>query len=151
MNAKQWLSRARFIDREIALLQKTKEETRDNLTKITQNYENDGAQMTKDPHKFDRLAEINDMIDRKQKELIEAKAEIMATIFFLSDSMQRTVLLNYYVRGVPLKEIAVMVKYSYRQTRRFHDSGVVIIDDLLKREGDLFGSLERPADNAGKI
>lgn len=151
MNAKQWLSRARFIDREIALLQKTKEETRDSLTKITQNYENDGAQMTKDPHKFDKIAEINDMIDRKEKELIEAKAEIMATIFFLCEPLQRTVLLNYYIRGVPLKEIAVMIKYSYRQTRRFHDSGVVIIDDLLKREGDLFGSLERPANNAGKI
>ena len=81
MNAKQWLSRARFIDREIALLQRTKEETRDNLTKITQSYESDGAQMTKDPHKFDRLVEIENMIDQKVDELIDTKKEITAIIF----------------------------------------------------------------------
>lgn len=149
MTAKKWLGRARYIDREIALLLKTKQETRDNLTRITQQYEsNDGVQSTKDPHKFDRLAEIDDLIDQKEKELIAAKAEIMAAIFYLPDPVQRTVLLNHYVRGVPLKDVAKMVKYSYTQTRRYHNSGIAIIDELLKREGDFLGNLERPAYNA---
>lgn len=151
MNAKQWLGRARHIDREIEVLKKTKQETHDNLTKITPSYESDGAQTTKDPHKFDRVAEIDFLIDQKEKELIDAKAEIMAAIFYLSDPLQRTVLLNYYVRGIPLKNIADMVKYSYRQTRRFHNCGIIIIDDLLKKEGELFGSVERPADDAGQV
>ena len=39
MNAKQWLGRARFIDRELKALKREKQKTLDDLTKITQSYE----------------------------------------------------------------------------------------------------------------
>ena len=53
MTAKQILSKGRGIDREINALIRTRDETKDRLTHITQNYDGDGAQSTKDPHKFD--------------------------------------------------------------------------------------------------
>ena len=131
MNAKQWLSRARFIDREIALLQKTKEETRDNLTKITQSYESDGAQMTKDPHKFDRLVEIENMIDQKVDELIDTKKEITAIIFKLDDRNQKLVLISYYLRMMTLEKIAVEMNYSFRQIVNIRRHGIMEVQKLI--------------------
>ena len=134
MNAKQWLSRARFIDREIALLQRTKEETRDNLTKITQSYESDGAQMTKDPHKFDRLVEIENMIDQKVDELIDTKKEITAIIFKLDDRNQKLVLISYYLRMMTLEKIAVEMNYSFRQIVNIRRHGIMEVQKLINCE-----------------
>lgn len=95
---RNWLGRARGINREIEALLKTKKETRDQLLRITQNYTSDGAQSTKDPHKYDRLAELESTIDQKVNELLVVKQEITETIMQLQDGRQRCVLLSYYVR-----------------------------------------------------
>lgn len=131
MNAKQWLSRARFIDREIALLQKTKEETRDNLTKITQSYESDGAQTTKDPHKYDRLVELENEIDQKVDELIATKREIMNVIFKVEDRNQRQVLISYYIRMKTLEKIAVEMNYSFRQIGNIRRYGIREVQKII--------------------
>lgn len=131
MNAKQWLSRARFIDREIALLQKTKEETRDNLTKITQSYESDGAQTTKDPHKYDRLVELENEIDQKVDELIDTKREILNVIFKVEDRNQRQVLISYYIRMKTLEKIAVEMNYSFRQIGNIRRYGIREVQKII--------------------
>jgi DNA-directed RNA polymerase specialized sigma subunit len=128
MNAKQWLGRARYIEREIALLQKTKEETRDSILKITQTYDSDGAQITPDPHKFDRLVELEGMIDKKIDELIETKKEIIAEIFKLEDRNQRQVLMSYYIRMKTFEKIAVEMNYSFRQITNIRRRGILEID-----------------------
>ena len=131
MNARQWLGRARNIDREIALLQKTKEETRDNLTKITQSYESDGAQMTKDPHKYDRIVELENEIDQKIDELIETKHEIINVIFKLEDRNQRQVLVMYYIGMKTLEKIAVDMNYSFRQIVNIRLHGIKEVQKLI--------------------
>lgn len=131
MTAKQWLGRARFIDREIALLQKTKEETRDNLTKITQSYESDGAQTTKDPHKYDRLVELENEIDQKVDELIDTKREIMNVIFKVEDRNQRQVLISYYIRMKTLEKIAVEMNYSFRQIGNIRRYGIREVQKII--------------------
>ena len=131
MNAKQWLSRARFIDREIAMLQKTKEETRDNLTKITQSYESDGAQTTKDPHKYDRLVELENEIDQKVDELIATKREILNVIFKVEDRNQRQVLISYYIRMKTLEKIAVEMNYSFRQIGNIRRYGIREVQKII--------------------
>lgn len=131
MTAKQWLGRARFIDREIALLQKTKAETRDSLTKITQSYESDGAQVSKDPHKFDRLAELESMIDEKVDELTRTKAEIMQVIFRLEDRRQKMVLISYYIRMKTFEQIAVEMNYSFRQITNIRRRGIMEVQKLI--------------------
>ena len=131
MNAKQWLSRARFIDREIALLQRTKEETRDNLTKITQSYESDGAQTTKDPHKYDRLVELENEIDQKVDELIATKREILNVIFKVEDRNQRQVLISYYIRMKTLEKIAVEMNYSFRQIGNIRRYGIREVQKII--------------------
>ena len=131
MTAKQWIGRARYIDREIALLQKTKAETRDSLTKITQSYESDGAQVSKDPHKFDRLAELENMIDDKVDELTRTKAEIMQVIFRLEDRRQKMVLISYYIRMKTFEQIAVEMNYSFRQITNIRRRGIMEVQKLI--------------------
>ena len=125
---RHWLGRARGINREIETLMKAKQEARDQLLRITQNYESDGAQSTKDPHKYDRLADLVGLLDQKATELVAVQAEIAEAIYKLEDGRQRRVLLSYYVRCKTLEEISVEEHYSYRQTIRYHRAGISAID-----------------------
>jgi DNA-directed RNA polymerase specialized sigma subunit len=130
IKTKQWLGRARSINREIDALLSTKAEARDQLLRITQNYSSDGAQSSKDPHKYDRLAELEGVIDEKISELMTVKQEILETINKLQDGRQRIVLVGYYVRCRTLEEIAVEMRYSYRNVKRWHRAGIAEIEKV---------------------
>ena len=116
MTAKQWLSRGRWIEREISALMKTRDETRDRLTHITQNYDGDGAQTTKDPHKFDALVELEYKLDERIDELCAVKTEILDAIGKLEDSRERLALQLYYIDMKSWEQVAVELNYSWRQT-----------------------------------
>lgn len=128
MNARQWLGRARYIDREIQSLEKALQDARDQATRITQNYAADGAQSTKDPHKLDSLAEYADLIRQKQEELFEAKKEITAAIYQLWDGRLRTILVDYYINILTLEQIAVKESYSYAHVKRLRLRGIEAIE-----------------------
>lgn len=131
MTAKQWLGRARFIDRELQALRREKQRTKDSLTKITQSYESDGAQVSKDPHKMDRIAEYTDMIDRKEAELIETKAQIYNAIMQLEDGRQRSVLFEYYIECKKWEEVALDLNYSYMHVTRLHGYALNEVQKML--------------------
>ena len=116
MTAKQWLNRGRRIDQEISKLMETKALIEARLTSITQSYDSDGAQSTKDPHKFDRLVEIDSLISERADELTRTKAEILTTINQLPDSRQRMVLISYY---------------SYMHIMRIHGYALAGIEKML--------------------
>lgn len=133
MNAKSWLNRGRNIDREINVLLAAKEEARDRLTHITQSYDGDCAQMTKDPHKFDRIVELDNMIDQRIDDLYEVKKEIMAMVAKLDDSRHRQILEARYVSGWTWERIAVEINYSYQQTLRLHGYALQAIEVVLNK------------------
>lgn len=56
---------------EINRLIRRRNEVYDRLTHMTQNYAGDAAQASKDPHKFDELADLDDQIDRLKAQLNE--------------------------------------------------------------------------------
>ena len=116
MTAKQFLSRGRWIEREITSLIRTRDETRDRLTHITQNYDGDGAQTTKDPHKFDALVELEYKLDERIGELCAVKTEILDAIGKLEDSRERLALQLYYIDMKSWEQVAVELHYSWRQT-----------------------------------
>lgn len=120
MTAKQYLRRVRRIDKEIEALLRLKQKTKDSLLSITQKYDGDGAQSTKDPHKFDRLAEIESLIDSKVDEQIDMKAEILKTIMQLEDRTYRILLMEYYVEMKTWEQVAVDMNYSWRQIMNLH-------------------------------
>lgn len=131
MTAKQWLNRGRRIDQEISKLMETKALIEARLTSITQSYDSDGAQSTKDPHKFDRLVEIDSLISERADELTRTKAEILTTINLLPDSRQRMVLISYYIDGKTWEQTAVDLHYSYMHIMRIHGYALVEIEKML--------------------
>lgn len=147
MNVKQWLMRARTIDAEIADLDEQikkelakKREIYDILTSATQSFAGDVVQSTKDPHKFDKIAEfetaVDNLIDKyvdKRIQLANIKAEIVSAISRLSDGRYREVLEKYYVQGMTLEMIAVNMHYSWRHVCTLHGRA------LLKMEGIING------------
>ena len=134
MNTKQWLSRARRIDTEINSLLISYEETKAALTKVSQTLTGDTVQSTKDPHKFDRLAELSELIDRKVDELITTKGEIVAAIGCLRNGNQRAVLYRRYIGGETFEQIAVGLKYSYKQVCRIHGRALIEMEAILNAE-----------------
>jgi len=133
MTTRQWLGRARGINREIDMLENALQDARDAATKITQNYESDGAQSSKDPHKLDRLAEYADMIREKQEALFAVKMEIAEAIYTVGDPRKRKALFEYYINGKSMEQIAVEMNYSYRQVKRYHRNGVQEIEEEIKK------------------
>ena len=131
MTAKQFLSRGRWIKREIQSLMKTRDETKDRLTSITQNYDSDGAQSSKDPHKFDALVELEDKIDRKIDELYQVKNEIFDVIEQLQDSRERIALRVYYLDMKSWEQVAVELNYTWRQTMRIRKNALEHIDKII--------------------
>ena len=128
MTAKQFLSRGRWIEREITSLIRTRDETRDRLTHITQSYDSDGAQSTKDPHKFDALVELEYKLDERIDELCAVKTEILDTISKLEDSRERLALQLYYIDMKSWEQVAVELNYTWRQTMRIRKSALANIE-----------------------
>lgn len=120
MTAKQWLNRARRIDREIRTLEEVISSTRGRLESVTQSYSGDGAQSTKDPHKFDRLVELESLVNEKIDEQIQIKTEILEAISQIRDRRQRIVLTEYYLNMKTWEQVAVEINYSWRQVMNIH-------------------------------
>lgn len=120
MTAKQWLNRARRIDREIRTLEEVISFTRERLESVTQSYSGDGAQSTKDPHKFDRLVELESLVNEKIDEQIQIKTEILEAISQIRDRRQRIVLTEYYLNMKTWEQVAVEINYSWRQVMNIH-------------------------------
>ena len=133
MTERQWLGRARFIDREITAIEKALQDARDAMVRITQNYESDGAQPSKDPHKMDRVVEFADMLREKQEELYSAKAEITEAIYQLQDSRLRTALLNYYVNLMTWEETSVAMHYQWSRMMDIRRMALEAIDPIIKK------------------
>lgn len=131
MNAKQFLSRGRWIEREITSLIRTRDETRDRLTHITQNYDGDGAQTTKDPHKFDSLVELEDKIDELIDRLYATKTEILGVIDKLEDRREFLALKVYYIDMKTWEEVCVELHYSWRQTMYIRKQAIKHVDEII--------------------
>lgn len=135
MNVKAWLNRARNIDREIDSLLRERSEMRNMLFSVTSNYEAIVVSGTKDPHKFDRLAELETEIDNQIDNLVSVKAEILRAINKLDDGRFRDVLRLRYLESRTFEQIAVEINYSYKQTCRIHGRALLKIGEALKCSG----------------
>lgn len=137
MTAKQWLNRARRIDEEINALLKSYDDTKARLTSVVQRLSGETVQATKDPHKFDRLAELSELIDKRVNELVDTKRKTLEVIDRVPDQRQREVLERHYVGNEIFEKIAVAMHYSYPQVHRFHGYGLLEVERILRDEGIL--------------
>lgn len=133
MTARQWLGRARHIDREIDALMATHDETLARLTKVTQSYSDDPVSGTKDPHRFDKLAELNETINGKIDMLVDVKQEITEVIYQLEDGRYRALLQMYYVNGLTWEEVAAQMHYTWRWTMKLRRRAIEEIEQVIER------------------
>lgn len=131
MNAKQWLNRAKNIDREIDGLILALNETRSRVLSITQTLTGDVVQSSKDPHKFDRVVELENIIDRKVDELLRVKAEIEIGIDKLNDNRYREILRKRYLLNMTFEQIAVSMNYSWRHTCTLHGRALLMMEEVI--------------------
>ena len=131
MNVKQWLMRARTLDREINSLLEEKQNVRDRILKITQSYTGNVVQATKDPHKFDRVVELELEIDKNIDELVRVKAEILNAISKLQDGRYREILRLRYLKGMTFEQIAVEMHYSWRHVCTLHGRALLRMEDII--------------------
>ena len=132
MTAKQILAKGRGIDREINALIRTRDETKDRLTHITQNYDGDGAQSAKDPHKFDKLVELEDQINQMIDDLVDQRMLSLNLISRLDDSRERMILKLYYVDFLSWEQTAVSANLSWTHTMRLRKSALSKLDRFVK-------------------
>ena len=132
MTAKQFLNRARRIDREITQSLDLYQHTRDRLTSVTQSLEGVNVSGTKDPHKFDSLVELKDTIDHKVDELVRVKAEIFRAVTALPDRNQRLVLISYYLDMNTWEQTAVNMGYTYQHIVRIRKRAYIELEKKLE-------------------
>ena len=128
MTAKAWLKRGWQLDREINSLLRTKQETRARLMSITASYTGEPVNGTRDPHRYDRLAELEEKIDRRIDQLVAVKQEIMDAIAQVEDSRYRTLLTERYMEFKTWEQIAVDMNYSWKQIHRLHSQALKALE-----------------------
>ena len=128
------MNRARRIDREISQLLELQQHTRDRLTNITQTLTADIVSGSHDPHRFDKLAELEGDINTKIDELVEVKREIFHLIQQLPTRSHRLVLMSYYLDMRTWEQTAVNMNYSWRQTMRIHGQALIEVEKILQQQ-----------------
>lgn len=131
MTAKAWLKRGWQLDREINSLLRTKQETRDRLTSVTAGYDGESVQGTRDPHRYDRLAELDEKIDQRIDQLIQVKGEIADAIAQVQDTRYRTLLTERYLCFRTWEQIAVDMNYSWKHIHRIHGEALIELEEKM--------------------
>lgn len=116
--AKQWLWRARGIDRKLRALQEARDAEYERTVSIVSQLDGTTVSGTKDPHKYDRLAEFDDTIDHLSAELTETKKQLIEAIYRLEDPRYVDVLMCYYVKSMSLEQTAVEMHYTFKHIQR---------------------------------
>lgn len=110
---KAWLSRAWKIDKEIDALLEAKRLEYQRCVATTAMFDGEVVSSTKNPHKFDRLAELEAKINRRVDALYMIKAEILNAITAVDNPTYRTLLIERYINFKTWEKIAVDMNYSY--------------------------------------
>lgn len=131
--AKEWLNRVWKINEEIRALQDLRDETWAQVTSITAVGDGVVVQGYKNPHKYDRLVELDDKINRHIDKLIGTKQEVMTAIMQVKDRRYRTILLDRYLRNNTWEQIAVDAGYNIRHIWRLHGEALQAVAVYIKQ------------------
>ena len=137
MTVKQWLWRYQNADHKIESLLRERQDVYDRLIKITAALDGDAVSSTKDPHKFDELAELDVFIRQRVAQSMEIRIEITTAIDQLEDWRHRDILTYRYINGYTWEQVAGAVHVALRHVYRIHGDALSalrpIIADKLER------------------
>ena len=138
MTAKEYLRQYRQIEREILRLIDERQRWVDLATRITPTYSDvpvsgqsgDG----KIPAAVERIAEQEEKIDARFRELMTLFDEIEGKIAGIEDSRQREILRRRYLGGQKWEEIAREMHYGYQWVCKLHGRALLKIKEAIKSD-----------------
>lgn len=130
MTAKKFLSRPYWIDQRIDKKQEEIDRLRAKLTKATAKLSDmprggSGGDWTDADVK---VLEMEDAIHAEILELCRVKREVFEVIDTVEDERYRTLLELRYRNYMTFEQIAVEMRYSWRQVMRLHAEALVVIE-----------------------
>ena len=132
MNVKQWLMRYQNADKKVESLLRDRQETYDRLVSITSQLDGDSVSGTKDPHKFDELAELDGYIRQEVSKAMKIKMEITTAINELEDWRYRDVLIYRYINNYIWDNIADSMSYTRQHVTRLHGYALIAIKPIIE-------------------
>lgn len=122
MTAQEWLMQVREADDEIQILRRSMFDAWTLAVRTTPVLDGVGIHGSPDPHKFDGIAELDEAIYDRIRDLSAMKAQAVRVIAMLPDPRQRMVLSAYFVdcrdangRKKTWEMVAVELCLSFRQ------------------------------------
>ena len=131
MTVKQWLWRYSNADHRIDSLLQQRQEVYDRLTKITAALDSESVSSTKDPHKFDELADLDVFIRQRVSQSMSIRLEITEAIEELEDWRHRDILTYRYINGYTWEQVADIIHMSVRHVTRLHGDALAAIKPII--------------------
>jgi len=133
---KQWLSRARNMQKRLNALQESKRKAYDMARSSTAPIRPDAtaqAQSIQTDDKMARYAYFSEEADKQIKRLEQVRAEILNTIAQVEDNTLATLLIEYYVNNKTWYEIANILNCDYNYTiNRKHSAALQEVERILE-------------------
>ena len=140
MTVQEWLAQVRAADEEIKLLRRSMFDAWMQAVRTTPSLDGLGVQNNADPHRFDGIAELDEAIYERIRDLSALKAQAVRIIALLPDPRQRQVLISYYVdcrtndgRRKTWEMVAVELSISWRQLMYARKSALEAVEKFCDR------------------
>lgn len=122
MSVQEWLTQVRAVDEEIGILRRSMFDTWMQAVRTTPSLDGVAVQHSADVHRFDGIAELDEAIYNRIRDLAAMKAQAVRLIALLPDPRHRQLLTAYYVdchtrdgRRKTWEMVAVELNLSWRQ------------------------------------
>lgn len=121
---KAWLSRGKTVKAELQLLNDTRRCVYEDATHITGKISAGKVKNSCNVHRFDKLAEIEDFIIQKEKELCSTRCEIIKAIYTVPTWTGRQILIYKYIYGLTVPNIAEKLSYCEKHINRLQAKAI---------------------------
>ncbi len=127
MTAKEYLSQVKKIEQEIASKKRLLQKLRYTATNLSSPTFGDKVKSSpKDSNIVDKIIELENIIERKELELIDKIAEINTNIELVCNPVLIAVLTDKYVNGISLSKIAENMNKAERTVQVWHGQALQI-------------------------
>lgn len=142
MTAQSWLQQVREADEEIQILRRSMFDAWTLAVRTTPTLDGAAVQHSPDPHRFDGIAELDEAIYDRIRDLSAMKAQAVRVIGLLPDPQQRKVLTAYYVdcrttdgRKKTWEMVAVELCYSWSRLMEIRSQAMKALNERPDRIG----------------
>ena len=130
--AKEWLSRGFWLRQEKEQIIRMRGELLERLTNCTQDLTGVNVSGTKDPHKFDAIADLDGKLMEREAQIDRIRLEIYTVIRGVQDVRLRMILMARYCEYMSWPEIQTLVRCTERHVFRLHGEALQQVAPLIE-------------------